>query len=108
MTDTNQEQIRKLMNEIYEGECEINQLAFEYQLDKKRSELKKLLVATVEPNNDGQHVIVIDRIRAIGYVQHGHEVIDHEKAKKLLHPNTLKAILKTTKDKVLLRIGLDK
>jgi len=101
--DLNAERIRLLVNELYETERELAELMRASKYDKKKTELKKLLVHTVDPNEKGQHVVIVDGLKAIAFQREGSITLDKQKAKELLHPNTFNALKKIGKASVVLK-----
>lgn len=97
MRDSNIERISELVNDIYEGELELEEYKRELKLKSKKEELKKLITSTVEPDNTGQHIVIVDGLRAIVFKRSGQRRLNMKKAKELLHPNTLAAIMKIGK-----------
>lgn len=103
-----QERIKELVNNIFEAEKEIEQIKYEYELEKSRDELKQLLMESTEPNEKGQHLVIVDGLQAMAYVNKGYRILNTEKARRLLHPNTFNAITKVTKESKQLRITQSK
>ena len=102
MQDLNADRIRELVQDFFDGEKALKALKKELKLKSHKDELKKLLVHTVEPNDKGQHVVVVDGLKAQVFMRAGSVTIDKKKAKELLHPNTFNAIKKVGKDSTVL------
>jgi len=102
MRDLNEERIRVLVNDIYEGENELELHKKELKLKSKKEELKKLIAETVEPNDKGQHLVIVDGLKALVFNRKGRTTFDSKKAKELLHPNTFRAITNIGKPQVVL------
>ena len=102
MRDVNEDRIRTLVNDIYEGELELQEFKKELNLEAAKDELKKLLVATVEPNKAGHHLVMVDGLKANVFARAGRRTVNMKKAKELLHPNTFNAIFGTGKGTLVL------
>lgn len=83
---TNTDRINELVRAIHIVESEIKRLEKVSELENHRNELKVLMVET------NQNLVVVDGIEASVIECKGKLKVDEEKARKLLHQNTFRAI----------------